>query len=128
MLLKRTAFTVASPCACASRGNARGGPAFRNCGIDQRDRAAQRIACADRLHVGEDGIVRLRVGLLHHVGEIQRLSEEIRDRLAAKQNIILNRQDFFFGEIGGRGEFHAASRKRGRRSPRFPETIAEKDG
>ncbi|MFZ0145027.1 MAG: hypothetical protein WAL08_11770, partial [Candidatus Sulfotelmatobacter sp.] len=28
--------------------------------------------------------------------------------LAAEQNVILNRQDSFLDEFGGRGEFHAA--------------------
>src|SRR5712691_10167773 len=66
------------------------------------------------------------IRLPYHVSEIKRLLEQIGHRLHAKQDVILNRLDFQFGEIGGRGEFHAA-----RKSPAvirrcFPETIAEK--
>jgi hypothetical protein len=50
------------------------------------------------------------VGLPHHVGEVQRFPEEIRDRLTAEQNVVLNCLDFLLGEIRGRDEFHAASR------------------
>jgi hypothetical protein len=38
--------------------------------------------------------------------------------LQAKQNVILNSLDFFFGEIGGRDQFHAVLRAR-QTEPRF---------
>jgi hypothetical protein len=49
-----------------------------------------------------------RVGLQHHVGKVERFAEEIGDGLTAEQNVILNCQDSFLDEFGGRSEFHAA--------------------